>query len=70
MAERKALGQYLLEEHLIDRQQLERALQVQANAYSGANTPLIGTVLVQMGAVQEQDVTRALEKQERDRGEA
>ncbi len=69
MAERKPLGQYLLADHLINQQQLERALQVQANAYSGANTPLIGTVLVQMGAVHEQDVTQALEKQDRDRGE-
>ncbi len=69
MAERKPLGQYLLQEHLINQQQLDRALQVQANSFSGANTPLIGTVLVQMGALHEQDVTRALEMQERDRHE-
>ncbi len=69
MVERKPLGQYLLQEQLINQQQLDRALQIQANAFSGANTPLIGTVLVQMGALHEQDVTAALEKQERDRRE-
>ncbi len=69
MAERKPLGQYLLAEHLINQQQLDKALQTQANSFSGANTPLIGTVLIQMGALHEQDVTHALEKQARDRRE-
>ncbi len=65
--EKKMLGQYLLEDKLIDNSQLQKALETQANSLSGGNTPLLGTVLVQMGAVKEQDVTFELEKQERDR---
>ncbi len=64
--DKKLLGQYLLDEKLISSDQLQKALQVQANSLSGGNTPLIGTVLVQMGAISEQDVTFALEKQQRD----
>jgi hypothetical protein len=64
--EKKLLGQYLLEDKLISDGQLQKALETQANSLSGGNTPLLGTVLVQMGAVKEQDVTFELEKQERD----
>ncbi len=65
--DKKMLGQYLVEDKLITNDQLEKALETQANSLSGANTPLLGTVLVEMGAVKEQDVTFELEKQERDR---
>ncbi len=65
--ERKLIGRYLVEDKLITEDQLERALQLQANSLHGGNTPLLGTILVQMGAAQEQDVTFELEKQERDR---
>ncbi len=65
--DKKPLGQYLLDEKVINADQLQKALQVQANSLSGGSTPLIGTVLVQLGAAKEQDITFALEKQERDR---
>ncbi len=65
--DKKMLGQYLVEDKLITNDQLEKALETQANSLSGGNTPLLGTVLVEMGAVKEQDVTFELEKQERDR---
>lgn len=65
--EKKPLGEYMIEDRLINRNQLEKALEMQANLLQGGTTPLIGTVLVQMGAAKEQDVTSELEKQERDR---
>jgi hypothetical protein len=65
--ERKLIGQYFIDDRLISQDQLQKALETQANSLQGGNTPLIGTVLVQMGAVNEQDVTFELEKQERDR---
>lgn len=65
--EKKLIGQYFVDDRLISSDQLQKALETQANSLRGGNTPLIGTVLVQMGAVKEQDVTFELEKQERDR---
>ncbi len=63
---KKPIGEYLVTDHRITRDQLEKALERQANLLYGGTTPLLGTVLVQMGAVKEQDVTFALEQQERD----
>lgn len=68
--ERKLLGQYLMDEHRITQKQIENALAIQANSLQGGNTPLIGTILVSMGAADEQDVTSALKKQQRDRSMA
>ncbi len=65
--EKRLIGQYFVDDRLISPDQLQKALEIQANSLSGGNTPLIGTVLVRMGAVKEQDVTFELEKQERDK---
>ncbi len=65
--EKRPLGEYLIKDHLITQPQLEKALALQANQLKGGTVPLLGTVLVQMGAVREQDITFALEEQERDR---
>ncbi len=65
--ESKLIGQYMIDDKLISPAQLQKALETQANSLQSGTTPLIGTVLVQMGAVNEQDVTFELEKQERDR---
>lgn len=64
--EKKLIGQYLIDDKLISVDQLQKALETQASSLQGGVTPLIGTVLVEMGAVEEQDVTFELEKQERD----
>ena len=64
--DKKLIGQYLLADRKISEEQLQRALELQA-LQLGANTPLIGTVLVQLGALQEQDVTDALKQQESDK---
>ncbi|MCL4488059.1 MAG: hypothetical protein M1132_01390 [Chloroflexi bacterium] len=64
--DKKLIGEYLVEDHLINANQLEEALELQAVTLQGGTSPLLGTVLVQMGVVKEQDVTFALEKQERD----
>jgi hypothetical protein len=63
--DKKKLGEYLREENKITDDQIQRALLIQANNLRGGNAPLLGTVLVQMGAVREQDVSAALEKQNR-----
>ncbi|MBI4788004.1 MAG: hypothetical protein HY782_13280 [Chloroflexi bacterium] len=65
--EMKLLGQYLVDGHQISEAQVQKALEVQANSLRGGQAPLFGTVLVEMGAVKEQDVTQALEQQEIDR---
>ncbi len=63
----KLLGQYLMDDHKVTEQQVQNALELQAMSLQGGNTPLIGTVLVAMGVTKEQDVTAALQRQERDR---
>ncbi len=65
--QKKLLGQYLMDDHKISDGQIQKALEIQANSLQGGNTPLLGTVLVQMGAVKEQDVTQALQRQSDDR---
>lgn len=64
--DKKLIGQYLLDDSKISEEQLQRALELQA-LQLGANTPLIGTVLVQLGAIREQDVTDALKQQQAER---
>jgi hypothetical protein len=65
--DKKLLGQYLLEEHKLSDAQIQQALEIQANSLHGGSTPLLGTLLVQMGMLKEQDVTEALERQTIDR---
>lgn len=64
---KKLLGQYLMDEHKLSDAQIQKALEIQANSLHGGNLPLLGTVLVQMGVLKEQDVTQALERQTIDR---
>ncbi len=63
----KKIGEYLIERNLISRAQLEQALETQAGRIEGGHMPLIGTILVEMGAVNEHDLNFALAEQERDR---
>ncbi len=65
----KLIGEYLLAEKKITPDQLQRALETQANSIQGGHMPLLGTILVEMGAVEERDLTAALERQARDRRE-
>lgn len=65
--EKKLLGQYLVDARKLNDGQIQKALELQANSLMGGNTPLLGTVLVTMGLVNEQDVTEALQKQQADR---
>ncbi len=67
--EKKLIGEYLVADGKITHEQLQTALERQANSMSGGRMPLLGTVLVEMGAVQERELTAELEKQERDRKE-
>jgi hypothetical protein len=64
---RKLIGEYLIAESRIRPDQLQRALKIQANATRGGRRPLLGTVLVLMGAINQQDLAFTLEEQERER---
>jgi hypothetical protein len=63
----KLIGEYLIAEKRITPNQLEQALETQANRLQGGQAPLIGNILLEMGAVNENDITFALDQQERDR---
>ncbi len=67
--EKKLIGEYLLADKKITDAQLQTALELQANSISGGKMPLLGTVLVEMGALPERELTAALQQQERDRRE-
>ncbi|MGE5262863.1 MAG: hypothetical protein ACM3S0_05745 [Acidobacteriota bacterium] len=67
--DKKLLGQYLVEDNKLSDAQIQKALEIQANSLNGSNTPLLGTLLVRMGLIKEQDVTQALERQTHDRND-
>ncbi len=67
--DKKLIGEYLLAEKKITDAQLQTALELQANSISGGKMPLLGTILVEMGALSERDLTASLAEQERDRRE-
>ena len=64
----KAIGEYLIEDGKITREQLVQALAMQANPVLGRSTPLLGSILVEMGALTQGELERELERQEADRG--
>ena len=63
---RKRFGDYLIDGNLVTPDQLQRALELQILQLPGSNA-LLGDVLVQLGAIGEQDVAQILERQELDR---
>lgn len=65
--DKKLIGQYLLEDKRITPAQLEKALGIQENQVVGGHMPLIGTILIEMGALDEQNLAFSLARQERDR---
>ncbi len=67
--ENKLIGEYLVAENKITNDQLQKALEIQANSIHGGKMPLLGTVLVEMGALPERELTETLQHQERDRRE-
>ncbi len=65
--EKKLIGEYLLAHRKITPDQLNEALDLQIAQRHGTHLPLIGTVLVGMRVINGDDLTFALEEQERDR---
>ncbi len=65
--EMKLIGEYLIAGGKISNDQLQRALEMQANSIQGGRMPLLGTILVEQKALPERELTLALEEQERDR---
>ncbi len=68
-ASQKLIGEYLIGEKKITPGQLQNALEIQANSIRGGKMPLLGTILVELGAVEERDLAETLARQERDRKE-
>ncbi len=67
MVQRKLIGEYLIEDGKITHDQLQEALETQANSMGGGRMPLIGTILVEGCGLNPRDLQAALERQERDR---
>ncbi len=65
--EKKLLGEYLIAEKLVTKKQLESALERQAQNIKGGHAPLLGTVLVEMGAIEERALVPILQRQALDR---
>ena len=65
--DKNRIGEYLIADDLITPEQLKQALELQAARIEREKMPLVGTILVEMGAVNEQDLAFALAEQERDR---
>ena len=65
--DRKLIGEYLLSERAITPQELERALESQGMQNPASNPPLLGTILVEMGALKLDQLKHALDRQQQDR---
>jgi phosphopantetheine adenylyltransferase len=65
--DKQLIGEYLIRDDLVTPEQLTRALEVQAARVERGKMPLVGTILIEMGAVNAQDLAFALAEQERDR---
>ncbi len=65
--EKKLIGEYLIADKLITPQQLEKALEIQAQNIKGGHAPLLGTVLVEMGVIEERRLVPVLKQQAQDR---
>jgi len=65
--DKKLIGEYLIDSALITPEQLQQALELQAARTARGKMPLIGTILIEIGAVNAQDLVFALAEQERDR---
>jgi hypothetical protein len=63
----KLFGEYLVEEKLITRDELYKALGIQMATRHGKRFPLIGTVSVGMGAITSGNLDTTLQEQQRDR---
>lgn len=57
----KLIGQYLLEDGLVSDEQLRKALALQAR--QAGKAPLLGKLLMEMGALDEEVLTTELERQ-------
>ncbi len=65
--DKKLIGEYLIDDDLITPEQLKQALELQAARMERGKMPLVGTILIEMGAVNAQDLAFTLAEQERDR---
>lgn len=63
----KLLGEYLLAKHKVRAEQLKQALDQQQQLIRDGRSPLIGTILVAMGAISERELVYALQEQANDR---
>lgn len=66
--EKRRIGEYLLDEKKITPQQLDQALSTQTRRSRIGAKPMLGTVLVEMGWINQNDLESALEQQQRQHG--
>jgi type IV pilus assembly protein PilB len=60
---RKRIGEYLVDARLVTPEQVQRALDLQALQLPGTDA-LTGSVLLQLGIIQEHDIALALSQQQ------
>ncbi len=63
--EKKRIGEYLVDAKLVTPEQLQRALDLQVLQLLDAKA-LLGSVLIQLGMIEEQDIAVALQQQQGD----
>ena len=63
--QKRLFGEYLLDGKRVSPDQLQRALELQNLQPLGTSVP-VGTVLFQLGAIEQEDIASALERQQND----
>lgn len=63
----KRIGEYLIEDGKLTEVQLYQALAIQAENFGSRYRSLLGTILCEMGIINDADLKAALERQEFDR---
>jgi hypothetical protein len=67
MMENRRIGEYLIDDKRITPQQLQQALATQTERAQIGTKPLLGSILMEMGWLNSQDLAFALESQEREK---
>lgn len=67
MMTRRPIGEYLVAGKKISLQELEQALYIQSRRAQVGTKPMLGTVLLEMWRISEQDLRKALDEQMHER---
>jgi hypothetical protein len=64
------IGGYLIDDGVLTLKDLDRALQVQLRLHAQGRQVRLGEVMIEMGLITREQLTRALERQQREETEA